>query len=132
MWPKEQRESGPNDLFRARPDQIVDVSHSLARLVWGIDGRGSGARQPACDQAAAHLMSRHQVEDKRRRNVEMPRGGPPGTAGLHKSNHPLTQIQRISLWTSQIMVGPGSVNRNSAIRVRGTPSHLRLHRAGAR
>jgi hypothetical protein len=27
---------------------------------------------------------------------KMPRGGPPGTAGLHKSNHPLTQIQRIS------------------------------------
>jgi hypothetical protein len=47
MWPKERRESGPNDPFQARLDQIVDVGHSLARLVRGIDWRGSGARRPA-------------------------------------------------------------------------------------
>jgi hypothetical protein len=32
MRPKERRESGQNDLFRARLDQIVDMGHSLAKL----------------------------------------------------------------------------------------------------
>ena len=32
MRPKERRESGQNDLFRARLDQIVDVGHPLVKL----------------------------------------------------------------------------------------------------
>ncbi len=40
MWPKERRESGPNDLFRARLDQIVDVGHSLARASIPRQSRG--------------------------------------------------------------------------------------------
>ena len=32
MRPKERRESGQNDLFRARLDQIVDLGHPLAKL----------------------------------------------------------------------------------------------------
>ncbi|MBY5342525.1 hypothetical protein E0H35_18390 [Rhizobium leguminosarum bv. viciae] len=32
MLPKERRDSGQNDLFRARLDQIVDMKHALARL----------------------------------------------------------------------------------------------------
>lgn len=39
MRPKEHRESGQNDLFRARLDQIVDMNHPLARLATAIDWR---------------------------------------------------------------------------------------------
>lgn len=37
MRPKEHRDSGQNDLFRARLDQIVDTSHPLAKLAAAID-----------------------------------------------------------------------------------------------
>ena len=37
MRPKERRESGQNDLFRARLDQIVDVGHPLVKLGRAID-----------------------------------------------------------------------------------------------
>jgi IS5 family transposase len=39
MLPKERRDSGQNDLFRARLDQIVDLKHALARLGRAIDWR---------------------------------------------------------------------------------------------
>ena len=39
MRPKERRDSGQNDLFRARLDQIVDMGHPLARLAAAIDWR---------------------------------------------------------------------------------------------
>ena len=39
MRPKERRDSGQNDLFRARLDQIVDIDHPLAKLA----GRSTGA-----------------------------------------------------------------------------------------
>ncbi len=37
MKPKERRESGQNDLFRARLDQILDLNHALAKLGRQID-----------------------------------------------------------------------------------------------
>ena len=37
MRPKERRDSGQADLFRARLDQIVDTNHALARLGRAID-----------------------------------------------------------------------------------------------
>ncbi|MEJ0052576.1 MAG: IS5 family transposase [Methylovirgula sp.] len=37
MRPKEQRETGQKDLFKARLDQIVDMSHPLAKLAGAID-----------------------------------------------------------------------------------------------
>ena len=37
MRPKERRDSGQNDLFRARLDQIVDMGHPLAKLARSID-----------------------------------------------------------------------------------------------
>ena len=37
MRPKERRDSGQNDLFKARLDQIVDLGHPLARLAATID-----------------------------------------------------------------------------------------------
>ncbi len=37
MRPKERRDSGQNDLFRARLDQIVDMKHPLAKLGGAID-----------------------------------------------------------------------------------------------
>ena len=39
MRPKERRDSGQNDLFKARLDQIVDMGHPLARLGATIDWR---------------------------------------------------------------------------------------------
>jgi IS5 family transposase len=37
MRPKERRDSGQNDLFRARLDQIVDLGHPLAKLAGSVD-----------------------------------------------------------------------------------------------
>jgi transposase, IS5 family len=39
MRPRERRDSGQNDLFKARLDQIVDVDHPLAKLGLSIDWR---------------------------------------------------------------------------------------------
>ena len=39
MRPKERRDSGQNDLFKARLDQIVDLGHPLAKLGATIDWR---------------------------------------------------------------------------------------------
>ena len=39
MGPKERRETGEQDLFRARLDQIIDLDHALARLAKAIDWR---------------------------------------------------------------------------------------------
>ena len=39
MRPKERRDSGQNDFFRARLDQIVDMDHPLAKLGRAIDWR---------------------------------------------------------------------------------------------
>ncbi len=39
MRPKERRDSGQNDLFRSRLDQIVDREHALAKLGRAIDWR---------------------------------------------------------------------------------------------
>ena len=39
MRPRERRDSGQNDLFRARLDQIVDIDHALAKLGRAIDWR---------------------------------------------------------------------------------------------
>ncbi len=37
MKPRERRETGQNDLFKARLDQIIDLSHPLVRLAQRID-----------------------------------------------------------------------------------------------
>jgi hypothetical protein len=39
MRPRERRDSGQNDLFRARLDQIVDMDHPLAKLGRAVDWR---------------------------------------------------------------------------------------------
>ena len=39
MRPKERQESGEQDLFRARLDQIIDLDHALVRLALAIDWR---------------------------------------------------------------------------------------------
>ena len=62
MRPKERRESGRSDLFRARLDQIVDLGHPLAKLARAIDWRflerrfgaglfGQGGSSAAADAA---------------------------------------------------------------------------------
>jgi IS5 family transposase len=47
MRPKERRDSGQKDLFRARLDQIVDMGHPLAKLAhiidWGFLEKSFGA-----------------------------------------------------------------------------------------
>src|ERR1700741_3234422 len=39
MRPRERRESGEQDLFRSRLDQIIDLEHALAKLARTIDWR---------------------------------------------------------------------------------------------
>ncbi len=39
MRPRERRDSGGADLFRARLDQIIDLNHELAKLARAIDWR---------------------------------------------------------------------------------------------
>jgi len=39
MRPHEQRESGQNDLFRSRLDQIIDMRHALVKLAHVVDWR---------------------------------------------------------------------------------------------
>ena len=39
MQPRERRESGQNDLFRSRLDQIIDMKHALVKLAHTIDWR---------------------------------------------------------------------------------------------
>jgi len=39
MRPKERQESGAQDVFRARLDQIIDLDHALVRLARAIDWR---------------------------------------------------------------------------------------------
>ena len=39
MRPRERRESGKQDLFRSRLDQIIDLNHALAKLARTIDWR---------------------------------------------------------------------------------------------
>ena len=39
MRPKERRDSGQNDFFKARLDQIIDMDHALAKLGRAIDWR---------------------------------------------------------------------------------------------
>jgi transposase, IS5 family len=50
MRPRERRDRGPNDLFTARLDQIVDMNHALAKLA-----RATGAfwRRASAQSAAA-------------------------------------------------------------------------------
>ena len=62
MRPKERRDNGQNDLFKARLDQIVDLGHPLAKLAQTIDWRfleerfgavysDKPAQRPAADTA---------------------------------------------------------------------------------
>jgi transposase, IS5 family len=37
MQPKERRDSGQKDLFRARLDQIIDITHPLAKLAGSVN-----------------------------------------------------------------------------------------------
>ena len=39
MRPKEHRESGEQDLFRSRLDQIIDMNHALVKLAGSVDWR---------------------------------------------------------------------------------------------
>jgi len=43
MRPKERQESGAQDLFRARLDQIIDLGHALVRLALRLIGSSSRA-----------------------------------------------------------------------------------------
>ena len=39
MRPRERRDGGQSDLFKARLDQIVDLNHPLAKLARTVDWR---------------------------------------------------------------------------------------------
>src|SRR5712691_5512429 len=51
MRPKERRETGKQDLFRSRLDQIIDLNHALARLARAIS--------PRAVVPPMHLSTRH-------------------------------------------------------------------------
>jgi IS5 family transposase len=48
MRPRERRESGEQDLFRSRLDQVINLDHALAKLArtidWGFLEKRSSAR----------------------------------------------------------------------------------------
>ena len=44
MRPRERRDTGEQDLFRSRLDQIIDLDHALAKLAYTIDWRFLGDR----------------------------------------------------------------------------------------
>jgi IS5 family transposase len=50
MLRKERRDSGQNDLFKSRLDQIVEMNHALAKLArkidWGFSRADSGRSTP--------------------------------------------------------------------------------------
>ena len=56
MRPRERRESGEQDLFRSRLDQIIDMNHELVKLARAIDwqflNETFGAAARACSHAA--------------------------------------------------------------------------------
>jgi IS5 family transposase len=71
MRPKERRDSGQNDFFRARLDQIVDLDHPLAKLGWAIDWRFLEERfGMVYSDKAGHLSrpghARHHTQDQGR------------------------------------------------------------------
>ena len=45
MRPKERRDSGQSDFFKARLDQIVDLDHALAKLGPATSCARSGRRR---------------------------------------------------------------------------------------
>jgi hypothetical protein len=51
MRPRERRETGEQDLFRSRLDQIIDMEHALAKLArtvdWGFLEREERSTQTA-------------------------------------------------------------------------------------
>jgi hypothetical protein len=55
MRPRERQESGKQDLFRSRLDQIIDMNHALVKLARAIEVRGGIQRQarPAATADAA-------------------------------------------------------------------------------
>ena len=44
MKPRERRETGEQDLFRSRLDQIIDLEHALVKLARAIDWQFLEAR----------------------------------------------------------------------------------------
>jgi hypothetical protein len=48
MRPRERRETGEQDLFRSRLDQIIDINHPLVRLARTVDWRFLEGRFGAC------------------------------------------------------------------------------------
>ena len=97
MRPKERRDNGQNDLFRARLDQIVDLGHPLARLAGTIDWRFLEERfgavytdKPGQAAASTRLMAglsilkhTHNLSDEElcARFLPIPRK-PPGCNGI--------------------------------------------------
>ena len=59
MRPKERRESGEQDLFRSRLDQINDLDHALVKLARAIDWRfGHLSQEHPLNLAAGSLCQR--------------------------------------------------------------------------
>jgi hypothetical protein len=62
MRPRERRETGKQDLFRSRLDQIIDMNHALAKLARTVDwqfleGRFRGGLHGRCRPATPRAAS---------------------------------------------------------------------------
>ena len=100
MRPKERRDSGHNDLFPVRLDQIVDMDHGLARLGRTIDWRFLEERfgavysdktehpKPPTRLMAGLAILKHMY------NVSAPRSISPRTATVHRPRLGMPAILR--------------------------------------
>ena len=72
MRPRERRDSGQNDLFKARLDQIVDMGRlDLERLIWM---RGASALPAGPADGEGDGLTREPGASEPRCGVSMPEG----------------------------------------------------------
>jgi integrase len=88
MRPKERRETGDQDLFRSRPDQIIDLDHALVKLA----GSRSIAPSPMPDIAAT--TRRPIVSASRHRSNASLGGVPPSNRSQGRARAGVSQRSR--------------------------------------
>ena len=74
MRPRERRETGEQDLFRSRLDQIIDMNHPLATLArtvdWGfLEGRFGEVYTDDPGQPRQRRPVRHPCEGATRQSI---------------------------------------------------------------
>ena len=67
MLPRERRETGAQDLFRSRLDQIINMNHQLVRLakvvLWEmIEAKREMNRRAAVEPVIGHIKNDHRMD----------------------------------------------------------------------